>query len=46
MEKYFDQGTLEEEDVIPNLAKAIAKSRLCPVYAVSAETLVGLANTA
>ncbi len=42
MEKYFDQGTLEEEDVIPNLAKAIAKSRLCPVYAVSSETLVGL----
>ncbi len=42
MEKYFENGTLEEEDVIPNLAKAIAKSRLCPVYAVSSETLVGL----
>ena len=27
---------------IPNLAKAIAKSKLCPVYAVSATTLVGL----
>jgi elongation factor G len=36
MEKYFDQGTLDEEDVIPNLSKAIAKSKLCPVYAVSA----------
>lgn len=42
MEKYFDAGTLEEEDVIPNLSKAIAKSKLCPVYAVSANNLVGL----
>ena len=42
MEKYFEQGTLEEEDVIPNLAKAIAKAKLCPVYAVSSETLAGL----
>ena len=42
MEKYFDQGTLEEEDVIPNLSKAIAKAKLCPVYAVSANNLVGL----
>ncbi|MEZ5428554.1 MAG: elongation factor G [Pyrinomonadaceae bacterium] len=42
MEKYFDQGTLEDDDVLPNLAKAIAKARLCPVYAVSSETLVGL----
>ena len=42
MEKYFEQGTLEEEDVIPNLAKAIAKAKLCPVYAVSSEKLIGL----
>lgn len=42
MEKYFENGTLEEEDIYPNLAKAIAKSRLCPVYAVSSATLVGL----
>lgn len=42
MEKYFEAGTLEEEDVIPNLSKAIAKSKLCPVYAVSANNLVGL----
>ena len=42
LEKYFEQGTLDEEDVIPNLSKAIAKSKLCPVYAVSSETLVGL----
>ncbi len=43
MEKYFDAGTLDEEDIYPNLAAAIAKSKLCPVYAVSALTLAGLA---
>lgn len=42
MEKYFADGTLPEEDIYPNLAKAIAKSRLCPVYAVSSTTLVGI----
>ena len=42
MEKYFAEGTLPEEDVYPNLAKAIAASKLCPVYAVSAATAVGL----
>ena len=42
MEKYFADGTLPEEDIYSNLAKAIAKSKLCPVYAVSATNLVGL----
>ncbi|HSK70206.1 MAG TPA: elongation factor G [Pyrinomonadaceae bacterium] len=42
LEKYFEQGTLDEDDVVPNLSRAIAKSKLCPVYAVSADTLVGL----
>ena len=42
LEKYFENGTLEEEDILLNLSKAIAKSKLCPVYAVSSETLVGL----
>jgi elongation factor G len=42
MEKYFNDGTLPEEDIYPNLAKAIANSKLCPVYAVSATNLVGL----
>lgn len=42
MEKYFDNGTLDEEDIYPNLAKAIAASKLCPVYAVSAANGVGL----
>ncbi len=42
LEKYFEEGTLDDEDVIPNLSKAIAKAKLCPVFAVSSETLVGL----
>jgi elongation factor G len=42
MEKYFENGTLEESDIIPNISKAIAASRLCPVFAVSSLTLVGL----
>ncbi|WP_211197648.1 elongation factor G [Pyrinomonas methylaliphatogenes] len=44
LEKYFEQGTLGEEDLLPNITKAIASSRLCPVYAVSSLTLVGLQN--
>lgn len=42
MEKYFESGTLDEEDIVPNLARAIAASKLCPVYAVSANTMAGL----
>jgi elongation factor G len=42
MEKYFAEGTLPEEDIYPNLARAIASSKLCPVYAVSSSNLVGL----
>src|SRR5436853_5548421 len=42
LEKYFEQGTLEDSDVLPNIGKAIAASKLCPVYAVSTTKLVGL----
>jgi elongation factor G len=42
MEKYFEEGTLPDEDVIPGIKKAIERSKLCPVFAVSAATLVGL----
>src|SRR5204863_3706291 len=44
MEKYFEQGTLEDSDVLPNIGAAIANSKLCPVYAVSTMTLVGLST--
>ncbi len=43
MEKYFEQGTLDEADIVPNIGRAIASSRLCPVFAASSTTLVGLA---
>jgi elongation factor G len=42
MEKWMETGTLEESDIIPNISKAIAGSRLCPVFAVSSLTLAGL----
>jgi elongation factor G len=44
MEKYFDQGTLEDSDLLPNINRAIAASKLCPVFAVSSHTLVGLST--
>ncbi len=44
MEKYFEQGTLEDSDIIPNITDAIAHSKLCPVFAVSATTLAGLST--
>src|SRR5262249_37033471 len=44
MEKYFEQGTLDDADVLPNIGKAIAMSKLCPVYSVSTATLVGLST--
>src|SRR5438876_948261 len=44
LEKYFEQGTLEDSDVLPNIGAAIANSKLCPVYSVSTTTLVGLAT--
>src|SRR6195256_2136215 len=42
LEKYFEQGTLDEADILPNINKAIANSKLCPVFAVSSLTQVGL----
>src|ERR1043166_8784075 len=44
MEKYFDQGTLDDSDVLPNIGKAIAASKLCPVFAVSTMNLAGLST--
>jgi elongation factor G len=42
MEKYFEQGTLDEADILPNINNAIAQSKLCPVFAISSITQVGL----
>jgi elongation factor G len=42
LEKFFEQGTLSDEDLLPNINKAIANSRLCPVFAASSLNLIGL----
>src|SRR5918998_822114 len=44
MEKYFETDTLPEEDIVAGIPRAIAASRLCPVFAASSSTLVGLSN--
>src|SRR5438128_1367268 len=44
LEKYFDQGTLDDSDVLPNIGAAIGNSKLCPVFAVSTMNLVGLST--
>jgi elongation factor G len=44
LEKYLETGTLDEADIVPNINRAIAQSRLCPVFAVSSISLVGLQN--
>ena len=44
LEKYFEQGTLDDSDILPNINKAIAQSKLCPVFAVSNATLAGLSS--
>src|SRR5688500_103116 len=44
LEKYFEQGTLDDADIVPSIGKAIAQSKLCPVFAVSNTTLVGLSS--
>src|SRR5207245_6494937 len=40
----FEQGTLDDADVLPNIGKAIANSKLCPVFAVSTMNLAGLST--
>src|SRR5256714_4892846 len=44
LEKYFEEGTLDDSDVLPNIGAAIANSKLCPVFAVSTTNLVGLST--
>ncbi len=44
MEKYFETDTLPEEDIVAGIPRAIAASRLCPVFAASGNTLVGVSN--
>jgi elongation factor G len=44
MEKFFEAGTLNDDEVQAGIRKAIVARSLTPVFAVSAVTLVGVAS--
>ncbi|RMD50693.1 MAG: elongation factor G [Ignavibacteria bacterium] len=44
MNKFFEEGTLEGDDLTAGMKKAIISGSLVPVFAVSAEKAVGLSN--
>lgn len=41
MEKFFEQGTLEEDDILAGIRAGVPERRVFPILAASAETLVG-----
>jgi elongation factor G len=41
LEKFFDQGTLPDEDILPGIKSAVLERRLAPVFATSAFTNMG-----
>ena len=42
MEKYFENGTLSDEELQEGIRKALAQSKLCPVFAGAAIALTGI----
>ena len=44
MDKYFEEGTLSNEDLTEGIKKAILNGNLIPVFAVSATKGVGINN--
>ena len=42
MEKYFAEGTLSDEDLIPGLKAAVREGRLYPIFAASASQNIGV----
>jgi elongation factor G len=42
MEKFFENGTLSDEELRSGIHKAIALSKLCPVFAGAATSLIGI----
>ena len=42
MEKFFDAGTLSQEDLVAGLKRAVAASRIFPLFCVSAAANVGV----
>lgn len=44
MEKFFEEGTLNDEDLKTGIARGVAERKLFPIFAVSSETLVGVGS--
>lgn len=44
MNKFFEEGTLSEEEIITGLKKAIATSGLIPIFAISVSKAAGINN--
>jgi elongation factor G len=44
MERFFEEGTLGEEDLLPGIAQGVLERRIYPIFAASAETLGGAAS--
>ncbi len=44
MNKYFDKGTLSDEDLAQGIRLALIKRNLCPVFAISSSNGVGINN--
>lgn len=42
MEKYFEEGTLSDEDLIPGIHSAVKERRIFPVFVASAATNIGI----
>ena len=42
MEKFFENGTLSDEELYSGIRKAIAEAKLCPVFAGAATALSGI----
>ena len=42
LEKYFDEGTLSDEDIYQGLMKGIVNAEIAPVFCGSAVTMVGI----
>jgi elongation factor G len=42
MEKFFEEGTLSDDDLYPGIIRGVADRRIFPIFASSAETLAGI----
>jgi elongation factor G len=42
MEKFFEEGTLSDDDLLPGILRGVLERRIFPIFASSAETLAGI----